>query len=76
MCVVSRFMGNEQETAGNLRAALGRKNISRAELARMLGENEMWVGRRLNGQTSITTDDLLRFARALDIPAADLLVAS
>jgi len=64
------------DAAANLRAELARRKMTNKELGRLLGENEMWVGRRVNGHVPITVNELLRFARALDLPAADLLAAS
>jgi transcriptional regulator with XRE-family HTH domain len=73
---MSRPMDQSRETAANLRAAMGRRRLSRKDLAYLLGENEMWVGRRVNGKTPITIDDLDRFARALSVPMNELLTAS
>jgi transcriptional regulator with XRE-family HTH domain len=53
---------------------MGRRNMTRAELARRLNESEMWVGRRLNGHVPITVNDLARMVTVLDVPAANLLV--
>jgi transcriptional regulator with XRE-family HTH domain len=69
-------MRKTQDAAGNLRAVLARRNMTRRELADMLDENEMWVSRRLSGKTPISVDDLDRFAHALSVPMTDLLAAS
>ncbi len=59
--------------AGEIRAQLGRLNISRVELARRAGKDETWVGKRLNGRREITINDLERIARALRIEPGKLL---
>lgn len=59
--------------AANVRAELGRQNMSRAELARRLDVAEMWLSRRLTGRTPITVEDLGRIATALGVPAGSLL---
>lgn len=61
--------------AGNVRAEMGRRQVSRVEMAHRLGVSDMWVGRRLNGQVAITVDDLGRMAEALEVPVVDLLAA-
>ena len=76
MCVMSRVMDQSRETAANLRAAMGRRQLSRKDLAHLMGENEMWVGRRVNGKTPITVDDLDRFAHALSLPMSELLAVA
>ena len=48
----------------------------RSELARQLGESEMWVSRRINGRVPISVDDLSRIAAVLDLEPAQLLKAS
>jgi transcriptional regulator with XRE-family HTH domain len=55
---------------------LGRYSISRSELARRLGVDMTWVGKRLNGQTEITLADLDRMATALDVQATEFLPTS
>jgi len=51
--------------AGEIRAYLGRHSISKSELARRLGVDDTWVGKRLNGRTEITLTDLEKVAAAL-----------
>lgn len=59
-----------------LRAEMGRQDINRAELARRLGVTEVFVGRRLNGVTAITLDDLELFVRALGITVESLFTGA
>lgn len=59
--------------AAEVRAELGRQGHDKAWLARELGENEMWVGRRLRGVINFSADDVVRIARALDVSPAQFL---
>lgn len=52
---------------------MGRRELNQAEVARRLGENEMWVYRRIRGKQLITIADLHRIATALDVGVHDLL---
>jgi DNA-binding Xre family transcriptional regulator len=63
-------------TASNLRAAMGRRNMTKAELARRLGENEMWVGRRVNGAMALTVDDLARICEVLEVELSDIVAVA
>jgi hypothetical protein len=46
---------------------------SRRWLARALGTNDVWVGRRLNGKTKFSLDDLGRIAEVFGLTPAHLL---
>lgn len=59
--------------AEEIRAILGRRRISGAELARRLGVSQMWVSDRLRGVTAIDLIDLERIAKIVDVPARDLI---
>lgn len=59
--------------AGELRAYLGRHEISRSELGRRLGVEDTWVGKRLKGQTEISLADLDRIADALGVEVTSFL---
>lgn len=59
--------------AAEVRAELGRQGRNRSWLAEQLDVSDMWVSRRLRGQTRFTEDDLRRVAEALGVSAADLL---
>lgn len=62
--------------AGQLRAAMGLKQVSALELARRLKKTDDWVGRRRNGQTPIAMDELPLLAAALDMPLGYFLPES
>jgi transcriptional regulator with XRE-family HTH domain len=59
--------------AEEVRAWLGRRRMSQAQLARAIGQSQMWVSDRLRGIQPISLDDLQRFASALDLTVHDLL---
>jgi hypothetical protein len=61
------------DVAAEIRAQMGRQNITRAELARRLKVEDSWVGKRLNGRTEIGIGDLGRIAHALGLKIVDLL---
>lgn len=68
--------GLTAEVASEIRARMGRDNVTRAELARRLKVEDSWVGKRLNGRTEIGLSDLQRIARALNVAVVDLLPAT
>lgn len=51
----------------------GRRRMSQAQLARAMGKTPMWVSLRLRGLQPIDMNDLLLFARALDVEVHDLM---
>ncbi len=59
--------------AAEVRAIIARRGWRQSTLAERLGENEMWVSRRLRGKQAITLGDLERIADALSIKPANLL---
>lgn len=52
---------------------LGRRRMSQAQLARTLGQSQMWVSDRLRGIQPIDLDDMNRIARALGVGVYDLM---
>jgi len=62
--------------AAEIRAELGRKRLSQAELARRLGKTEMYVSRRLADGTSLDLGDVLDIAGLLGVPPAVLLTTT
>jgi transcriptional regulator with XRE-family HTH domain len=62
-----------ERVAEEIRAWMGRRKLSQAELARQLGVSKMWVSYRLNGTQPIDLNDLDRIARILGVGVADLL---
>jgi transcriptional regulator with XRE-family HTH domain len=62
--------------AAQIRAEMGRQQISASALARILDVDDTWVGRRIRGKSAITIDDLEKFAKALDVPALSFMPAA
>lgn len=52
-----------------IRAEMGRKRVSGAELARQLGVSEAYISRRLSG-VGLDIADLERFAEVLGVPVS------
>ncbi|MDG4791880.1 helix-turn-helix transcriptional regulator [Micromonospora sp. WMMD1102] len=59
--------------AEEVRALLGRRQMSGAKLATAIDRSEMYVSRRLRGETAFDLDDLERIAGVLGVQVADLL---
>lgn len=57
-------------------AELGRRRLSETQFAKACGWKQMYLWRRLSGQTPLTIDDLDVIAHALDTSAAALLTES
>lgn len=74
-------METDNRPAIGLSASVGKEirkllidlDMKQLELATRLGENEMWISRRLRGSQPIDLNDLERIARALDVEVADLM---
>lgn len=47
---------------------MARRRLNQSELAASIGEAQSWVSKRLAGKVSLTVEDLLRVAGALDVP--------
>lgn len=60
----------DDEVAALLRSYLASKRMKKRELAQKLGQTDFWIGRRLNGQTPITTGELMTIADALNEPVS------
>lgn len=66
---------NDQVRA-EIRAVMARKQISNVELALKVGEDKVWVGRRITQSTRVVPLDMVdleRIATALDVPWWSLL---
>ncbi|SCL43221.1 Cro/C1-type HTH DNA-binding domain-containing protein [Micromonospora pallida] len=61
--------------AEEIGAHLGRRRMSGAKLARAIERSEMYVSRRLRGETAFDLDDLERIAEVLGVTVTDLLPA-
>lgn len=56
-----------------VRAEVARRRVSGAALAESLGLTQTAMSRRLRGVTPFSVDELVKVARVLDMPAAELL---
>jgi transcriptional regulator with XRE-family HTH domain len=65
-----------ERVAEEIRAMLGRRRMSQAQLSRQMGQSQMWISDRLRGIQPIGLDDLERFARVLEVDPYDLLPGS
>lgn len=61
-----------EQVAEEIRAWLGRRRMSQAQLARSLGVSQMWVSDRLRGQQEIGLTDVERIAGVLGVRVVDL----
>jgi hypothetical protein len=72
--------GREQllntQVAAEIRAWMGRREMNQADVARALGENEMWVFRRIRGKQQMTVADIERIAKVLRVPVIEFFQAS
>jgi transcriptional regulator with XRE-family HTH domain len=68
--------GFAEQVVAEIRAEMGRQQVRYVRLAERLGENEVWVSRKVRGLTPLTMTDLERIATALDVEVADLLPTS
>lgn len=60
--------------AREIRAELGRQQMSNRRLAELIGRSAMWIHRRLStGDTELTFDDAQLIAGALGVPVRQLL---
>lgn len=66
------------QVAAEVRAEMGRRGMSNAELARLLGVSEAWTTRRLGkrADTTLNLVDLQRICAALGTPLATFLTAA
>ena len=59
--------------AQEIDAVRGRKRMSQAKLAKLMGKTPMWVSLRLRGRQPIDMNDLWLFAKALGVSVHQLL---
>lgn len=62
--------------AEEVRALLARRRLNGAKLATAIGKSEMYVSRRLRGETAFDLDDLEKIADVLGVPVGQLLPQS
>lgn len=66
-------MDYNENVAGEVRAAAGRRRMSSAHLARELGMSEMAMSRRMSGKMPFRVDELAQLADILGVEVIDLL---
>jgi transcriptional regulator with XRE-family HTH domain len=59
--------------AEEIRALMGRRRMTQAQLARGIGKTEMWVSLRLRGKQALDMNDLHLIAGALEVGIHELL---
>jgi transcriptional regulator with XRE-family HTH domain len=59
--------------AEEIRALMGRRRMTQAQLARGISKTEMWVSLRLRGRQPLDMNDLFLIAQALEVGVHDLL---
>ena len=62
-----------QRIASNVRAQLGRKQRSGANVAKSLQKSQAWMQRRLSGQVPFDVAELEMVAAELGVPLSDLI---
>lgn len=61
--------------AAEVRAELGRQNVSGTGLARMMGVSQALVSRRLTGEVPFDVAELSRIAEILGVPVSTFMPA-
>lgn len=64
-----------ERVAAEVRAAMARKRMTQAVLAKTAGISRQALSDRLAGKRSFTTDHIIGICAALDLDPADLLLA-
>ena len=59
--------------AAEVRAEMGRAQVTQTKLAQELGRSDMYVSRRLTGQVAFDMAELERIAEVLQVPVNRLL---
>ncbi len=67
-----RLATANETVASNIRAELARIDSRPADLARTLGENEMWLSRRLSNKVMFSTNDVQEIAEILGVSVGTL----
>jgi len=65
-----------ERVAEEIRGLLGKRRVSQAELARQLGQSQMWVSDRLRGAQPLDLNDVERIAGVLGVQPLDLFSAA
>lgn len=56
----------------NVRAEMGRADMKAVQLAAAMGQNEMWLSRRLKGHVTFDVVDIQKIANVLHVPVGRL----
>jgi len=64
---------DQRYVASEIRAELGRQNLSQGNLATALGWTEAYLSRRLTGQVAFSLADIGAIARTLGVRASQFL---
>lgn len=64
-----------QRIAAEVRAEMGRQDVSQGQLAERLGTHQTAVSRKLTGRFEFTVKDIEAYAAALGVPVDQLLGA-
>lgn len=64
---------DREAIAGEVRAAMARRRVTQAQLARRIGVSRTSLSERLNGAKAFNTDQLMQISQALGVPFLDLL---
>lgn len=62
-----------EAVSAEIRAEIARRNITKAQLAQLLGWGPMKLSRRINGETEWTVAEVHEIAQALEIPTVQLV---
>lgn len=68
-------MDANSTVAANIRAELSRGGLTQADLAHFMGENEMWISRRMKGAPAFSTNEVQAAADYLGVSVGDLFIA-
>ena len=58
------------DVAGRVRGIAAERRVSQSRLAEVLNVSTMGVSRRINGNTPLTAEELIKLAKALGTPVA------
>jgi hypothetical protein len=61
------------DIAGNVRAETARRRMTQTDIAAVLGENQQWISRRMNGAVEWRISELVAIADLLGVHPAVLM---
>jgi transcriptional regulator with XRE-family HTH domain len=73
MPVETKPLTATEAVAAEVRAHMGRRNLRQVHLAQAIGQNTMWLSRRLSGEVSFSIEDLERICQILNIDMVALI---